>query len=202
MIYPLSPQGVFWTVQGEGMHAGRPEVFIRLAGCNVNCPECDTDYSVAERASVKEIARRVCEQSNTAEWVWLTGGEPLIHDLLPLIAELRRLGFRIAIATSGSIKLDCYGKCAGGPDFLSVSPHFMDDRWEQRSGDQLNIVIGLNGLDISDLNCDLLRECNFSRKYVTPCDGKSETFAMCVDWVKTHRGWSLGSQQHKTWGIR
>ena len=58
MELPLAPQGVFRTIQGDGTYAGTPMTFVRLAGCSVGCPQCDTDYSVAERTSVKDIVER------------------------------------------------------------------------------------------------------------------------------------------------
>ena len=94
--YPLAPAGVFWTVQGEGVMLGVPQVFVRLAGCDVNCDGCDTDYSVAERVGAREIARRVCAAAGGARWVWVTGGFPTYHetdppelldDLIPLARE-------------------------------------------------------------------------------------------------------------------
>lgn len=202
MNYPLSAQGVFWTIQGEGNWRGRPEVFVRLGGCDVGCPECDTDYRVVEHADEKEIARRAAEVATpSTQWVWITGGEPLLSDLRPLIAELRRAGFRIALATSGTRKLTYYGSCFGGPEFLSVSPHAFGDRWAQRSGDQLNIVPGLNGLRLTDLTELELQGTYFGRRYITPCDGRSESLAECVEWVKKNPGWLLGEQSHKLWGL-
>lgn len=80
--YPLAPQGVFATVQGEGVMLGTPQVFVRLAGCPINCDGCDTDYSFSTRASAREIARRVSAAADSRiEWVWVTGGEPTVHDL-------------------------------------------------------------------------------------------------------------------------
>ena len=71
---PLAPQGVFRTIQGEGVLLGVPMVFVRLAGCSVGCPECDTDYSIAERATVEEIARRAIDADPSLAWAWITGG--------------------------------------------------------------------------------------------------------------------------------
>jgi organic radical activating enzyme len=152
MKYPLAPNGIFSTIQGEGIMLGVPMVFVRLAGCSVGCKECDTDYSVSERSKPDEIAERVAEVSGKSDWVWITGGEPTDHDLVPLFAALRRGGFRIAVATAGT-RLVPQGSCWDGVDFLSVSPHSVSS-WMQKSGSQINIVPGLNGLKLKEIDPD------------------------------------------------
>lgn len=203
---PLAPQGVFWTIQGEGLMLGVPQVFVRLAGCSVGCPECDTDYTVAERVPVREIVRRVSAEANGARWVWLTGGEPTIHDLTPLVESLRRYGFRLALATAGVREVRRgFGVTVrpGGFDFVSVSPHRIDATWVQRRGSQLNVVPGLNGLALADL--EGVDVSGFDERFVTPCwyapTGRAEQVRECVDWVRRHPEWRLGIQSHKAWGL-
>lgn len=203
MTYPLAPQGVFRTVQGEGVMLGAPMVFVRLAGCSVGCPGCDTDYSVAERVGAREIARRAVAVGDAVRWVWLTGGEPTAHDLPTLITELRRYNFRVAVATAGvaPVRLG-FGRIypPGGADFVSVSPHRVDASWVQRSGDQLNVVPGLNGLALAEFEkLDLSR---FGMKYVTPMwPHTAERVAACAEWVARRPDWRLGVQAHKSWGL-
>jgi 7-carboxy-7-deazaguanine synthase len=191
---PLAPQGVYWTLQGEGALAGLPTGFVRLAGCSVGCAGCDTDYSVAERASVAEIVRRCVEVRGAAEWGWVTGGEPSDHDLTALMPALQDAGFRVALATAGVRPIHRGKRFV---DFLSVSPHSVE-KWVQRRGDQINLVPGLNGLRLADFE-PLVAECEegFTHRYVTPCDGKPETFDECLAWVKAHPGFRIGAQLHK-----
>lgn len=208
VTYPLAPQGVFLTVQGEGQFLGQPMVFVRLAGCDVGCPQCDTDYTVRSKATASEIVRQCVEVAGGVKWVWITGGEPTIHDIAPLIAELRRYGFRIALATAGMRPVvrgwanqieDGQTVATAGVDFLSVSPHILDAKWVCRRGDQVNLVAGLNGLRLeSAAGMDF---GGFSYRYVTPCDGRPETLRECVDWVLAHPEWRLGVQAHKLWGL-
>ena len=199
--YPLAKQGVYLTIQGEGAFLGMPMVFIRLAGCPVNCPLCDTDYSVKEHVSAHELVARVkVLAGENVKWVWITGGEPVVYDLSFLVDELHNNDFQVALATSGIKKVQ-RGFILRGVDWLSVSPHD-PGQWVQRSGEQLNLVPSLNGFRLTDFE-EILSECSdwFSYKYVTPCEGKPETLQECLDWIKTHRSWRLGIQAHKYWGL-
>lgn len=200
--YPLAPDAVFHTVNGEGEFLGVPQVFIRLAGCPVGCPTCDTIYTVASRASAKEIAARAADLATPAtRWAWITGGEPAVHDLRPLTVELKRAGFAVAVATSGVRELERHGS---HPDFVSVSPHKLDASWVQRSGQQLNLVFGLNGLspEVAE-RPEWMAEfaSGFGPKYVTPMYGDVTSLAQCVAWVNRFKGWKLGVQAHRAWGL-
>lgn len=194
--YPLAPQGVYRTVQGEGWLCGLPMTFVRLAGCSVGCAECDTDYGVAGRVSLKDLLRAVANSTRPGEWVWVTGGEPTDHDLEPLRNGLREMDFRAALATAGVRRVPWGGP--GGWDFVSVSPHAT--KWEQPCGDELKLVAGLNGLKLADFNgTDAFG--SFTHRYVCPCEGKPETVAECVAWVESHSGWRMGVQAHKLWRV-
>jgi 7-carboxy-7-deazaguanine synthase len=109
---------IFYSVQGEGAWTGTPAVFVRLAGCNLACSFCDTDYALRFLAAVPEIVSRVRETGGDCPMVILTGGEPLAQAETPaLIAALRADGRRVHIETNGTIDVDL-------PDdvWLTVSP--------------------------------------------------------------------------------
>ena len=98
---------IFHSIEGEGIRAGMPVTFIRLAGCNLRCSYCDTKYSYneeAENAEVvtpQEIIERVHEFG--CNNITITGGEPLIHeDIEFLIDELLNKGFRVNVETNGT----------------------------------------------------------------------------------------------------
>lgn len=204
-MYPLAKQGVFRTIQGEGVLVGEPMVFIRLAGCSVGCPECDTDYRVHSRANAASIVRRVVEEAGNARWVWVTGGEPTDHDLTELVSELHKYGFRAALATSG-VRAVARGNASAvglnGFDFVSVSPHDVS-KWALRRGDQLNFVPGLNGLSWDAM--DGVDVSGFAHKFVTPLwdneTNRASQVRDCIDWLASHDGWRLGVQAHKMWGV-
>lgn len=195
--YGLAKQGVYRTIQGEGALMGLPSVFVRLAGCSVACPGCDTDYRLHDLLTAREVAERVSRCIyRPGEWVWITGGEPTDHDLIPLLAELRSMPAspRIALATAGTRLMPAV------VDFLSVSPHALAG-WNQRSGDQINLVPGLNGLTWEDCEEIASSTERFTHKWITPCAGEPDTFQRCLQWVQTHPGWRLGVQAHKHWRL-
>lgn len=170
-------------------------MFIRLAGCSVGCRQCDTDYRVARRAPAEEVAAEATRVRGNARWCWITGGEPTDRDLGPLRDALRGAGFEsLALATSG-IRSVRWGEF----DWVSVSPHTpgLPAAWQ---GDEVKLVAGLNGLNLAD--CDPDDYDGFSNRYVAPCeDNYSDAMRECLDWVSRHRGWRLGWQAHKTWGL-
>ncbi len=108
----------FYSVQGEGTWTGTPAVFVRLAGCNLNCHFCDTDYSVRAFASVAQIVARVRELGGDCPTVILTGGEPLAQvETAALVDALRADGRRVHIESNGTIPVDLANDV-----WLTVSP--------------------------------------------------------------------------------
>jgi 7-carboxy-7-deazaguanine synthase len=109
---------IFYSIQGEGTHTGTPAVFVRLAGCNLACAFCDTDYALREIADVTAVVARVREAGGSCPLVVLTGGEPLAQAAaLDLIAALRADGRSVHIESNGTIATDL------APDvWLTVSP--------------------------------------------------------------------------------
>jgi 7-carboxy-7-deazaguanine synthase len=97
---------LFFSIQGEGTWTGTPAVFVRLAGCNLACDFCDTDYALKFIASVDEVVARVRELSADCPMVILTGGEPLAQMHTPaLIDALRADGRRVHIESNGTIEV-------------------------------------------------------------------------------------------------
>lgn len=112
---------IFRSVQGEGIWAGTPSVFVRVSGCNLRCVWCDTPYASwspeGPVMTVDEIAARVLELRDDAEHVVLTGGEPMLFDAIVSLAErLKDEGFVITVETAGTVwqELPC--------DLMSISP--------------------------------------------------------------------------------
>lgn len=98
---------IFKSIEGEGIRAGLPVTFIRLAGCNLRCTYCDTQYSYNEESkgckvlTVEEIVAQV--ELFEIPFVTITGGEPLAHDgICNLITALRGIGCHINVETNGT----------------------------------------------------------------------------------------------------
>lgn len=202
MTYALAPNGIFRTIQGEGEMLGLSMVFVRLAGCSVGCPLCDTDYSFAQRCTAEQIADRCVQLAPPIphKWVWITGGEPMDRDLTPLISTLRNRNLLVALATSG-VKETPIPDHKLFVDFLSVSPHD-PSLWRQRTGDELKLVPGLKGFHLMEFESVMNQSAvSFGSKYVIPCDGIPSTVLECQQWVETHLGWRMGVQAHKGWGL-
>lgn len=194
-MYPLAKNGVFWTLQGEGALVGEPMAFIRLAGCSVGCPQCDTDYRVGQRLTTADIlyaVQRITPKSFKWPWAWLTGGEPTDHDLAPLVDGLQTIGYRVALATAGVKPVDHLKL-----QWISVSPHHTDIA--QTRGHELKIVPGLNGLTWTDV--DAISRWSFPYRFLQPLWGDRDNESACLDYVQTHPGWRLSPQAHKIWRI-
>ncbi len=105
---------IFYTIQGEGPYAGVPAIFVRLAGCNLQCPWCDTDYTT-DRLKVKPqyIVNKAMElrEKHTVPistgvqetLIVITGGEPLRQKLGELVNQLRDNNFPVQIETNGTL---------------------------------------------------------------------------------------------------
>ena len=107
----LDVHSIFYTIQGEGPYCGQPAVFVRLAGCNLQCPLCDTEYtSGRKRLSIHEIAYHIADSyagertDKRAPIVVITGGEPFRQNLYPLCSLLAHgYGYTVQIETNGTL---------------------------------------------------------------------------------------------------
>ncbi len=107
----LDVHSIFYTLQGEGPFTGHPAVFIRLAGCNLQCPSCDTSYTEGRQTqSFQEIIRRVWiamdpDNNYHLPLVVITGGEPFRQNIAPLVRALIVEHFKVQIETNGTLGL-------------------------------------------------------------------------------------------------
>lgn len=96
---------MFSTIQGEGPHAGRRAIFIRLAGCNLQCPMCDTEYTRGRQGLPLHVIMELVRDLTypIPELVVITGGEPLRQPIAPLAHALLDAGFRVQVETNGTL---------------------------------------------------------------------------------------------------
>lgn len=98
---------IFYTIQGEGPDAGRTAVFVRLSKCNLRCYFCDTEFEKGEECSTLEIAEDVMQMAGrkSCTLVVITGGEPLLQNIVPLVRVLNNLGMSVSVETAGTTML-------------------------------------------------------------------------------------------------
>ena len=204
---------IFYTLQGEGTHAGRPAVFCRFAGCNLwsgreqdrssaICQFCDTDFVGTDGTlggkftEADALAARIEAQWPQADqahrFVVITGGEPLLQLDEALIAALHARGFQIAVETNGTIT------APAGIDWICVSPK-AGAPWVQRSGQELKVVWPQQGLELAELEA-----ANFTNRYLQPMDNalRADNTELCVALCMQRPAWRLSLQTHKITGIR
>lgn len=121
MSYPVHER--FYSFQGEGVHAGRAAFFIRTYGCPVRCPWCDSAGTWHAQHKPPTLPRMTATalaleaKATNAEFVVVTGGEPTIHDLTPLVTAVRELaGLPVHLETSGAFETDAPF------DWITLSP--------------------------------------------------------------------------------
>jgi len=104
----------FYSLQGEGRRAGQPSIFIRLAGCDLACGFCDTEFESGKEMSVEEIAKLI--EPHPCRWIVWTGGEPSLQLTADHISYFAGLGYKQAIETNGN------NPAPAGVDWVCVSP--------------------------------------------------------------------------------
>jgi len=204
---------IFYTLQGEGAHAGRPAVFCRFAGCNLwsgreedrihaTCRFCDTDFvgtdgdgggRFADAAALAEAIEATWPHRLVqGRFVVCTGGEPLLQLDSPLIGQLHARGFEVAVETNGTVE------APAGIDWLCVSPK-AGAPLRQRRGNELKAVVPQDGLPLEEL-----LSLDFQRFYLQPMDGPDvrANTQWAIDQCLRDSRWRLSLQTHKFIGIK
>lgn len=185
----------FYTIQGEGYHQGRAAYFIRLGGCDVGCVWCDVKESWdAEKHPLFKVESLKLKVSATpAEIVVITGGEPLMHDLDELTAELQSAGLRTHIETSGAHPV------SGKWDWICLSPKkFKAPLPEILSlANELKVVV-FNKSDFEWAEKYAALVSPSCKLYLQPeWDKAAEMMPLIIEYVKANPQWELSLQLHK-----
>lgn len=191
MLFPLVE--IFESVQGEGFFTGTPALFVRFAGCNLNCDWCDTDHDCKFTMNLEALAEEITK--SPLQHIIFTGGEPTLYDLDALSREINGLTDqkRLHVETNGTRSVDWLSAI----DYVTVSPK--SPSYIQRHGFELKLVYTGN----EDLNV-YRRQSVFGHYYLQPCwrDGGANT-QETYDRVMQEKGaWKLSLQTHKMIGIR
>ena len=188
---------IFYSLQGEGSHAGTPAVFVRLAGCNLACDFCDTDYSLKFLASIDDVVARVRELGANCPMVVITGGEPFAQrETLALIAALRADGRRIHVESNGTIPVD---RELPADVWLTVSPKERLDSGMARRANEAKLIV--------DRRVPREWAEQFLKigtpVFLQPEGNKPENVALAVEAAKAEPDrFRLSLQTHKFIGIR
>ena len=207
-----SVKEIFYSLQGEGLRAGRPAVFCRFAGCNLwsgreqdrasaVCRFCDTDFVGTDGtlggkfADAEALADRIAAlwpEGQGHRYVVLTGGEPLLQVDAALLDALHAQGFEIALETNGSLA------APPGIDWICVSPK-AGAPLLQRSGQELKLVWPQDGLDPAELG-----RLDFEHFLLQPMDNpaRAANTRACVAYCQAQPQWRLSLQTHKILEIR
>lgn len=192
----------FYSFQGEGCHAGKAAYFIRTFGCPVHCPWCDSagtwhpDY-VPDRVDRIEVDRLVTAAADSrAEFVLVTGGEPAIHNLKPLVEALHAAGLQAHLETSGAFPIK------GDFDWITLSPK----RWKLPlkenlcKADEFKIIVDSPDA-IKEYTEKLASIPNIRTVWLHPewsLRDNAEVLNGITDWVKAHGApYRAGWQLHK-----
>ena len=192
---------IFESLQGEGRNVGRPCVFVRFAGCNLNCPWCDTETARKFTLTLDELVAEV--KAHKAKSVILTGGEPTIQRGMPeLVARLKAEGYWIAVETNALVDADWLAFV----DYVACSPKAeFADRYAQagalRRADEVRVVASSEKVAAF---CRRMRKTIAATDYyVSTCDHDGEIdFATAKAVLSKLEGWSLSVQLHKLLGFR
>ncbi len=185
----------FYTLQGEGHHAGKAAYFIRLGGCDVGCHWCDVKESWnASDHPLLSVENIVAEtQKNNTTLVVVTGGEPLIHDLSQLCRGLKRKGMQIHLETSGAYPI------SGSWDWICFSPKKFKRPLQEiyHQAHELKIVIfhpsdfrwAEEHVKLVNKECKLFLQPEWSKV--------DENIPLIVDYIKSNPKWQMSLQTHK-----
>jgi 7-carboxy-7-deazaguanine synthase len=199
---------IFYTLQGEGAHAGRPAVFCRFSGCNLwsgresdrfsaVCQFCDTDFvgingelggKFTDSASLAQRINSLWPVRYPAsKYVVFTGGEPLLQLDADLIQSMHEAGFEIAIETNGTLPVPA------GVDWVCVSPK-VGAKLVVEKGSELKVVVPQNDQLLSDY-----QSLAFDHFFVQPMDGPEleRNTRIAIEICKSNPQWKLSLQTHK-----
>ena len=188
---------IFESLQGEGRNMGRPCVFVRFAGCNLDCPWCDTDVSRRFELPLDDLVREV--RGYRPRSVVLTGGEPTIQDGMPeLVAALKAAGLWIAVETNGTNDAPWLSFV----DYVACSPKAeFPDALRLARADEVRVVASSEG--VVGFCRGVRGRIDAADYYVSPCDRGGEIdFATAKAVLAKLDGWSLSVQLHKILGFR
>ncbi len=186
---------LFYSIQGEGKYSGKAAYFIRLAGCDVGCVWCDVkeswDKNQHAQLSIAEIIEKVAESK--ANFAVLTGGEPAMYDLRPLIEQLKKMNVFVAIETSG-----CY-PLLGAVDWYCFSPKKFKSPCDEAytKANELKVIVS-HPSDLAWAQEHAKKVTGACQLYLQPEWSKADKLLpLIIEFVKSNQLWKISLQTHK-----
>ena len=194
----------FISLQGEGHFTGTPAFFLRLSGCNLQCPFCDTNHQAFREMSEDEIVREASR--GKPRHIVITGGEPALQLTQSLVDKLHEAGFFIQVETNGTLPLP------EGIDWVTCSPKGAPLQTSPQGGrlhvDELKVLYkGKDDDPERFLESLPQRESSRGLLYLQPLDTGDEMrnriiLRDTIAYILQHPKWSLSLQTHKMLGIK
>ena len=185
----------FYTIQGEGHHAGKPAYFIRLGGCDVGCRWCDAKFTWNAKLYPPTPIEGIVERAASlpAQAIVITGGEPTLYPLEPLTTALKAKGLEIFIETSGTNPL------SGEIDWVCLSPKRQQPPLPEMlsRADELKVIIETEA-DIAWAEENARNVSATCRLYLQPEWSRyQQIIPVLVEYAKAHPQWNISIQNHK-----
>lgn len=193
VAYPIMEH--FYTLQGEGYYAGKAAYFIRIGGCDVGCVWCDVKDSWEADKHPQMTVASLLENAKSfpGKFVVITGGEPAMYTLTPLVQSLQNEGFYVAIETSGSSEFE------GNVDWYTFSPKKFKVPVKEAytRANELKIVV-FHKSDFAWAEEHAAQVGSDCLLYLQPeWSKKEQLLPLIIDYVKDHPNWRLSLQTHK-----
>ncbi len=197
ITYPVVE--TFHSVQGEGYWTGVNAFFIRLGGCDVNCPWCDTKESWNAKSHPQHSAEDLAELAHQVKTaiVIITGGEPLMHDLLPLTTAISKLGMAVHLETSGAYPF------SGNFDWVTFSPKQFKSPHPSiyQHANEIKVVI-TSEYDLKWAEQQAALVPPETLKYLQPEWNTPKSKNLIFNYVLANPQWRISLQTHKFLQVR
>ena len=186
---------IFYSLQGEGYFTGSPAIFLRLSGCNLKCPFCDTNHEPGTQMTPEEILREI--ERYPAKHLVITGGEPTLQIDSHFIELLHQHSYFVQIETNG------IERAPSNADWITCSPKYKAICYDKV--DELKCIY--EGLESEKNIYRLMRDVRAKQYFLQPCDvidskRNAEILVGCIDFIKKNPQWRLSLQTHKLINIR
>jgi len=178
---------IFYSLQGEGHFTGTAAVFVRLSGCNLNCPFCDTYHAAYTMMSPAEVVERI--SSFPTRHVVVTGGEPSMQLTPEFVDMLHGAGFFVQVETNGTLPLPPQ------VDWVTCSPKQAPVVLGRI--DELKVVYQGQPMECYAPLMEMAGEWRLQPCACTDAETSARNLRMAVDYVLGHPRWRLSLQTHK-----